>query len=272
MSILVTGATGNVGRRLVERLAAEGRPVRALTREPRKARFPAGVEVVGGDLTDPASVETALEGVTALHLIAAHGPSYRTLPNGPELAALAVAAGVRRVTTLWNGAHGPVEEAVEAGGLEWTHLRPGEFMSNALTWAEEIRAEGVVREPFAAVRHAPVHEADIAAVAAAALTGEGHANRAYTLTGPEAITVREQVAALARAVGRPIRYEEQSPARAGERMRAAGVDAASVDFILGWRADPPEEARTVSGVVEAVTGAPGRTFAQWAEAHADRFR
>ncbi|GAB3233443.1 NAD(P)H-binding protein [Glycomyces halotolerans] len=272
MSILVTGATGNVGRHLVRRLAEDGRPVRAMTRRPDTTDLPAGVEAVGGDLTDPASMERALEGATAMYLLAAHGPSYETLPNPADLVAAAAKAGVRRVTVMWNGFRGPVEAAVEASGLEWTILEPGEFMSNALSWAEEIRAEGVVREPFADIGHAPVAETDLAAVAAETLTADGHAGRSYTLTGPEVITVGEQVAALSRATGRPIRYEEQTVAEARDRMRRMGVGDDSIDFILGWRADPPESARTVSGVVEAVTGRPGTTFDQWARRNAEHFQ
>jgi len=154
MTFLVTGATGNVGRHLVAQLAAAGHPVRALTRDPGSARFPEGVEAVGGDLTDLASFQDALEGVTGIHLLTTIGSSNTTLPNGADIAAAAVKAGVRRATVLWNGYQGAVEEAVEASGLEWTHLQPGEFMSNARTWAEEIRSNGVVREPFGLIAHA----------------------------------------------------------------------------------------------------------------------
>ncbi|MCD0444037.1 NmrA family NAD(P)-binding protein [Glycomyces sp. A-F 0318] len=272
MAILVTGATGNVGRHLVARLAAAGHPVRALTRDPAAARFPEGVEAVAGDLTDRASVEAALEGATGLHLLTAVGPANLTVPGSAGIAAAAVEAGVRRVTTLWNGYRGPVEEAVEASGLEWTHLRPGEFMSNALTWAEDVRAEGVVREPFGEVAHAPVDVADIAAVAAAALTTGAHAGEAYELTGPEPLTVPDQVAAIAAATGREVRYEPLTEAQGRERMRAMGMDDPAIAYVLGWRAHPPAWTTRASGAVERVTGRPARTFAEWAREHADAFR
>jgi uncharacterized protein YbjT (DUF2867 family) len=272
MTFLITGATGNVGRHLVARLAEAGHPVRALTRDPERARFPDGVEAVAGDLTDFASVEAALEGVTGLHLLTAIGPTNRTVPDSADIAAAAVKAGVRRITTLWNGYRGPVEEAVEASGLEWTHLQPGEFMSNALTWAEDIRTEGVVREPFGDVAHAPVHTADIAEVGEVALTTGAHAGRTYELTGPEPLTVPDQVAVIADAAGRAVRYEALTPEQGGDRMRAMGMDDPTIEYVLGWRADPPAWTTRASDTVERVTGRPARTFAEWARENADAFR
>ncbi|WP_100444752.1 NmrA family NAD(P)-binding protein [Glycomyces xiaoerkulensis] len=274
MSILVTGATGNVGRHLVRRLTEAGRPVRALTRNPRAARFGPGVEIVGGDLTDLASMEAAFEGATAVHLLDAQGPSYEPVPNAPELVELARKAGVRRATVVWNGYRGPVEEAVAASDLEGTLLEPGDFMSNTLEWAEEVRAEGVVREPFGDVPHHLVHEADIAAVAAAALTGEGHARRSYVLTGPEAVTPAEKVAILSRALGRELRFEELSESQARERMRAMGIEDETIDFVLQWGRDPSQDASLAaeSADIRAITGRPARTFADWAAEHADDFR
>lgn len=178
MTILVAGATGNVGRPLVERLLAAGYPVRALTRSPERAELPAGAEVVAGNLADTASLPAALTGVTAAHLITFAGADFSPLGNGPEIMELAVKAGVRRVTVLKGDlTKSPLEEAVEASGVEWTYLSPVEFMSNALEWAESVRTEGVVREPFPDSRSAMIHDGDIAAVAATALTDDGHAGQ-----------------------------------------------------------------------------------------------
>lgn len=274
MSILVTGATGNVGRHLVRTLAADGHRVRALTRDPDAADLPEDVEVVRGDLTDLESVAAALEGATALHLLASQGASFDTLEAPEALLEAAEKAGVRRVTVLWNGFHGPVEAAAERSGLEWTIVQPGTFMSNSRYWAEEALAEGVIREPFAEVVHYPVHEADIAAVAAAALTGDGHAGKRYTLTGPDGLTVGQQVEAISRASGRPIRYEELTAEQAKERMRAMGIGEESIEFIVGWNADPENERRLAaeSADIAAITGAPPRTFARWAQENAAVFR
>jgi uncharacterized protein YbjT (DUF2867 family) len=272
MTILVTGATGNVGRHLAGQLAAAGQQVRAFTRDPGAARVPEGVEAVGGDFTDLASIETALEGVSGLHLMTTFGPANETVPNSADIAAAAVKAGVRRVTLLWNGYRGPVEEAFAASGLEVTELQPGEFMSNALTWAEEIRSTGVVREAFGEIGHAPVHEGDIAAVAAVALTDGGHAGKAYPLTGPEVLSMADQVATLAAASGRDLRFEALSEEQGRERMRSLGYDEPTIDYVLGWRAAPPAWTQEASPFVEKVTGRPAKTFADWASEHASAFR
>ncbi|MCC3762032.1 NAD(P)H-binding protein [Glycomyces sp. TRM65418] len=281
MPILVTGATGNVGRHLVGQLAAAGHRVRALTRDPDAAAFPDGVEAVGGDLADPSSLKAAFDGATAVHLLSSHQPANEppgagevALAHAGELLAMAEQAGVRRVSVLWTGAQGPVEEAAKQSGLEWTIVQPGNFMANARLWAEDVRTEGVVREPFAQVAHYVVHEADIAAVAAAALTGEGHAGKEYTLVGPEGLTVPQQVAILSQAVGREIRYEELTEEQAEDRMRELGMGDEDIDFIVGWNADQANEDRLAAEAADiaAITGRPPRAFAQWAAEHADAFR
>ncbi len=267
MTTLVTGATGNTGRHVVAALARRGTRVRALTRNPAAHGFPAGVEVVAGTHTAPETLGAALDGVSRLHVTVTAGLAEA----GPELVRRAVDGGVRRITVVWGGYVGPVEQAVADSGVEWTRLEPQEFMSNALTWAGSIRAEGVVREPFD-LPGAVVHEGDIGAVAAAALLDDGHAGRAYTLTGPQALTMRDRVAILSRAVGRAIAFEPITPERAVERLLATGVSRADAEYVIGWYADPPAEAATVVDTVERVTGRPARTFAQWAAEHADRFR
>lgn len=270
MTILVAGATGNVGRRLVGQLAAAGRPVRALTRDPAKADLPDGVEVVAGNLDDPDSLRTALKGATGLHLLTYSDSS--PLETGPEIVRLAVEAGVRRATVLWGGVQGPVEQAVRAADWEWTVLEAQEFMSNALTWVDSIRDEGVIREAFPRVRSAAVHEADIAAVAATALVAGGHGGKSYTLTGPEALTTHDKARLLGAAIGREIEVVELSREQANQRLRDQGVPEEVVQYVVGWHADPPPEAYTVVPTVREVTGKPARGYAEWAAEHADAFR
>jgi uncharacterized protein YbjT (DUF2867 family) len=274
MTILVTGATGTVGRQIVAQLVERGLPVRALTRNPAAARLPAAVEVAYGDLAAPQSLTPALEGVTALHLITVTGDGYAdhaSLQTGPEIVELAAKAGVRRVSVLSGWDESSVEEALRAGDLGWTQLLCVEFMANALDWAESIRAEGVVRV-FGNHPGAVVHEADIAAVAVAALIEEGHAGRSYSLTGPQALTPAERARQIGEALGREIRFEELSEERYRATLRAAGESDEMIEFAVQLGANPPDAGSVVLPTVEEVTGRPGRTFAQWATEHAAAFR
>ncbi|MCX2947264.1 NmrA family NAD(P)-binding protein [Lentzea sp. NEAU-D7] len=269
MTVLVTGATGNAGAQVVKELLALGQRVRAVTRNAAAARLPAGVEVVEGDLTRPETIP--FDGVTGVHLLSNAGADYAALLTGPELVQRAEKAGVRRITVLWSGYRSPLEEAVTASSLEWTVLRPMDFMSNSLVWAESVRREGVVREPFAYARSALVHEGDIGAVAAAVLVRGGHGGRTYTLTGPEALSVPEQVAAIGAAIGREVTYVEQSEEEARDEMLRAGRPREVVDVLLGWKRDMPAEGYTVVRDVEDVLGRPARSFASWAREHAGAF-
>jgi uncharacterized protein YbjT (DUF2867 family) len=284
MTTLVTGASGTVGRSLVSQLARAGEPVRAMTRDPAAARFPAGVQVVHGDLAEPGSLAAALAGVDRLHL-------FPYPATAPEVVDLAGRAGVRRVTVLSSGSvtagfdtdyQLPVEQAVEASGLEWTHLRPGEFAANRLAlWGPSVRAERVVRWPFADEVGVPIHEADIAAVAVLALLEDGHAGRAYDLTGPATLSVREQVAAIAAAIGADVRLEEVSRPEALRLLQEQGGWAAvNGPFLLGYEGfSAGEEHPEIAAdelvplpTVEQVTGRPARSFARWALDHAGDFR
>lgn len=280
MRILVTGATGFVGRNVVAQLVARGVEVRALTRT--SASLP-GAEMVRGDLTVPESL--ALSDVDALYL-------FPVEETAAEVLALAKAAGVRRVVDLSAasvtvGLHeNPVEAAVEASGLEWTHVRPGGFMANMLQlWAPMVRADRVVRYPFADVASNMIHEADIAEVAVEALLSSAHDGAIYTLTGAGMVTTREQVAAIGAALGEPVRYEEVTRERAREILVAQGGFAAeAADLMLGfveYGGDAPDGDyadqdwtaldRTWPDV-EKVTGHPPRTFAEWALDHVEDWR
>ncbi len=271
--ILVTGATGTVRRQVVAELLSRGHEVRALTRDASKAAFPAGVEVVEGDLTQPDGLAPALEGITGLHLITFGGAAFTPLETGPRILELARSAGVRRITVLHGGGATPLEDAVRADdGVEWTVLMPVEFMANALEWADGIAAAGEVREPFVSRLSAMVHEGDIGAVAAVALTEEGHAGQEYVITGPELLTVGDKVATIAAAVGREIALVELTEEQAVEQWRAAGLPEDVVGFLLEAYGNTPEVGRTVASTVEKVTGRPARTFTQWAAEHADAYK
>jgi len=284
MTTLVTGASGTVGRSLVSQLVRVGEPVRAMTRDPAAARFPAGVQVVHGDLAEPGTLTAGLAGADRLHL-------FPYPATAREVVDLAARAGVRRVTVLSSGSvtagfdtdyQLPVEQAVEASGLEWTHLRPGEFAANRLAlWGPSIRAERVVRWPFPDEVGVPIHEADIAAVAVLALLEDGHAGRAYDMTGPATLSVRAQVAAIAAAIGADVRLEEVSRPEALRLLHEQGGWAAvNGPFLLGYEGfSAGEEYPEIAAdelvplpTVEQVTGRPARSFARWALDHAGDFR
>ncbi|GLF97940.1 SDR family oxidoreductase [Streptomyces yaizuensis] len=238
MTVLVAGATGNVGRHVVARLVGAGQEVRALTRRPGAAALPGRVRVFEGDLTRPGTLVPALAGVRTMLLF----------PVGEavdEVVARAAEAGVRRIVVLSSAAvtagydtdhHYPVEQAVERSGLEWTHVRPGEFALNSLyLWGPSIRAERRVVDVFPDTPGTPVHEADIADVAAAALLDDRHAGKAYDLAGPEELTHRDRVAAIAAAIGVPLRLDEVGPGEARDFYRAQGGWAAdNADFLFGF--------------------------------------
>ncbi|MCI0649475.1 MAG: NmrA family NAD(P)-binding protein [Chloroflexi bacterium] len=272
MKILVTGATGTVGRQVVNQLIQAGHQVRALTRNPTKANLPDGVEVVAGDLAVSETLAPALVGVTGLHLINFdNGAGGNMLQTGAEIVALARQAGVRRVTVLRGGEKGSVEEALEASDLAWTFLQPVEFMANALDWVESIRTEGVVREPFGSRLSAMIHEADIGAVAATILGEDGHAGKTYTITGPEALTPPEMVHTIGAAIGRDLRFVELTEAQARQRRRESGYPEEVIEFFVWALGHTLEEGYTVVPTVEQVTGHWPRTFAQWAAEHAEVF-
>ncbi|MFJ7072565.1 NAD(P)H-binding protein [Streptomyces sp. NPDC098781] len=275
--IAVTGATGNVGRALVGRLAAADRPVRALTRDPARAALPAGAEVVRFDPERPAAM---FEGATRLFLyVQAVGEQ-----TGALLAA-ARSAGVRHVVLLSSGIiqegadethpihvmHATAERQVHASGLAWTFLRPNAFALNALQWAPQIRAGDRVRGVFAEGMAAPIHEDDIAAVAERALLDDGHESAVHRLTGPEAISNAGQVQAIGRALGRDLDFHEVPPNQVGPDLFPFAPPHMIPALLKAFAATvgtPPE----ITDTVHRITGSPARTFARWAEDHSGDFR
>lgn len=272
MKILVAGATGRVGRPLVEQLHQAGHQVRAITRNPAKANFPAGVEIIEGDLTRPETIEKAMEGVVGLHLINFGGDDYSPLQTGAEIVAMAEKAGIQRVTVLRGGEMTSVEEAVQNSSLAWTFLNPVEFMSGAFDYAPSIRGEGVVRQPFANRKTAMVHDADIASVAAAVLTQDGHGGKSYPITGPEVLTPIKMVQIISQVIGREIQFIELSEEQGRAQWRQQGFPEEVIEFFVMVQKDTPLIGVTVVPTVEEITGKPARTFAQWVAENAAAFR
>jgi uncharacterized protein YbjT (DUF2867 family) len=279
---LVTGATGHVGGELVGQLTARGLPVRAMTRRPEAARFPAGVEVVYGDCDDPGSLAAAFDGVSRAFVMSAQAVGSAPEPtHEPRLVRAAQQAGVRHLVKLsvYSGGNGddPIagwnraaEAAVIDSGLAWTMLRPGRFMSNALQWRSMIHHGDTVHIPFAHRPAASIDPADIAAVAVAALTTDDHYDAGYQMSGPQALTPAEELRILAETLGRPLRLVEPSIEATRAGMLGYGVPEPVVDAILERTLDD-EEGTDVLPTVSTILGRPPATFAQWATAHAAQF-
>lgn len=276
MTVLVTGASGTVGREVVRALLDRGVGVRALTRTPDTAELPAEVDIVQGDLTDLTSVEAALDGVDAVHLITFSGArgsgGGEPLDNAEALVALIERGGVRRVSVLHGGYEGPVETAVRASTLDWTILMPVEFMANLLDWAESISTTGAVEEGYVDRLSALVHEADIGDVAAVVLTEDGHAGREYPITGREVLTVRGKLDAIADALGSDVDLVELSEAETVQRWRDDGRSEEEIGFFTWIYGNTPEIGRTVADTVPRLTGHPARTLRQWAGEQVGAFR
>jgi len=276
MTVLVTGATGNVGRHLVPALLADGVRVRALVRD--VARAPAGVEAVEGDLLRPGTLAGAAEGMDAVFLL---WPSLS--PDGAAEAVRALAAPGRHVvylstmtvrddrTPTENGVWGQVEEAVRRSGASWTFLRAGGFATNTLAWAADIRDTSEVRWVYGGAGRSLLHERDIAAVAARALTDPRHVAQAYVLTGPEVVTQADQARIIGEVIGRPVRWVELTPDEARRELLADWGDPQLVDASLAYWGSLVTAPEPVTRTVEQLTGSPARTFRTWATDHADHF-
>ncbi|MFC9594802.1 NAD(P)H-binding protein [Streptomyces sp. NPDC056944] len=269
--IVVTGATGNVGRPLVELLAAAGEDVTAVSRRPAEG-LPVGVAHRQGDLADVDGLKGLFEGAEAVYLLVA-GLGDELRPR--EIVAAAVACGVRRIVFQSSQLVGTrtdsvsheilraFEAAVRESGVEWTVLRPGGFASNAFLWAEPVRAARTVAAPFADVALPVVDPADIAEVAAAALRDPVHAGRTYVLTGPVAVSPRDQVRALAEALDAPVEFVAQSAADARAQL-VRFLPEEAVDGMLSVMGSPRADEQVVSPDVERVLGRAPRPFSVWA--------
>jgi uncharacterized protein YbjT (DUF2867 family) len=279
--ILVTGATGRVGREVVAALRRAGLPIRALTRQPATSALPPDVELVAGDLTVPESLDAAVEGARAVFLVWTAAPT-----TAPDVIAR-LARRVERIVLLSSPhqtphpffqqtnplarIHAGIDRLVMDSGVAWTIIRPGMFAANSIDWwAPQIQAGDVVRWPYGAVETAPIDERDIAAVAACALIEERHAGRDYVVTGPESLSQADQVRAIGDALGRRLRFHELSPDEF-RRDTAEHWPRPAVDMLLAaWGAAAGIPAYVTSSVAD-ITGTPARTFAEWAAAHADAF-
>ena len=270
--ILVTGASGNVGGEIVQQLLALKQPVRVFVRDERKiAHLGQQVECAVGDLEKVETLEAALQGVDHLFLNTG-GFGTQQDQNAVNAAQRAGVQHVVKLSTFGAGEpthaidqwHYAKEQVLQTSGLAWTMLRPGQFMSNCLQWAGSIKAQSSVYFPGGEGKVAPIDPRDIAAVAVIALTQPGHAGKAYQLTGPELLTVAEQVQILARLLGKPLHYVDVPPAVADEQMRKAGMPPMLVDALSELTAMlRAGHGAYHTDTVAQVTGRPAHTFEEW---------
>jgi uncharacterized protein YbjT (DUF2867 family) len=279
--IVVTGATGNVGKPLVAALAEAGEDVVAVARRP--AALPAGVRPAAADLTRPDSLKPVLEGADAVFLLL---PAEALASPGHHAGILSAvqASGAQRVVLLSSQAagtrpgfssHAPLralEDAIRQPGRGWTILRPGGFDSNALMWAGTVRSRRAVIAPFGDVGLPLIDPGDIAAAAAVVLRGGSrHAGRIYELTGPAPISPREQVAALGQALGEPVQFTEQGRAEARAQLLRFMPEPVA-DGTLAILGQPTAAEQRVSPHLEQILGRPPRTFTDWASRNVAAFR
>jgi uncharacterized protein YbjT (DUF2867 family) len=280
--VLVTGATGRIGRAVIDRLTAAGVPVRALTHRPEAAAtLPASIEVVTGDLTVPGSLDAALAGAGAVFLVWTAPPA--TVPAVVER----LAAGAQRVVFLSSphqtphpffqqpnpmaALHAGIEHLIADAGAEATIIRPGMLASNSLAWwAPAIRAGDVVRWPYGAAQTAPVDDRDVADVAAQALYQDGHAGGDYVLTGPESLTQAAQLSIIGNALGRRIRLQELSPEEFRSQTEGKAPRPVTDMLLAAWAAATGRPAY-ITATVSDILGTAPRTFRQWAADHATAF-
>lgn len=267
MTILVTGATGNIGRRIIDHLIDLGaNDIRALTTNPAKAKLPDGVTPVTGYLGKPETLPAALAGVDRMYL----APLPETLDVTLEMAK---AANVSYVVALSGGEHWQrYADTVAASGLTHTQLGPGEFLENFAIWSEPIKSTRTVREPYPSAVEAPIAMDDIARVAAVLLVKpkQSHHGQMYELTGPESLTRAEIAEQIGVGIGVDVTFEQCSRAEAEAALQAImGSNAAWYLDVMASGVDEPQQANQL---VAELSGVPAQSVAQWAAANAALFR
>jgi len=283
--ILVTGATGNIGREVVKQAAAVGVRVRALVRDAKKAAPLKGrnVELFEGSFDDPASLDAALRGAEKVFLLTPSDPGLvetqgrlleaarrARVQHVVKLSALGASLGSPVSLGRW---HAQAEKAIFDSGVPYTILRPNYFMQNVLDFAPSIMATGTFYAPMKDARVSAVDVRDIASVAVAVLTGIEHEGLTYDITGPEALSFSDMAARIGAATHQPVNYVDVAPPKAKEHLRAARLPEWLVEALLAIYAEfVAGHGAAVSTVVEELTGYPARGFDEFAREHVMAFR
>lgn len=278
--ILLTGATGTIGRATLQLLRKKGQDVIAVTRDGAKASLPSGTRIFTGNPSTPATLADAFAGVDAMLL------SPRAVGESSiELLALAARHGVKRVVVLsavtveYGGGYArfsegfkAIESAAVASGLGWTILRSAPYAANAMAWSEQIKATGSVSSAYGNARTSPIHERDVAAIAALALLEDEHAGNAYAMTGPQSLTQRDQIRLLGEATDQALTFNEVPAEQVRQSMIAQGAPADVPDRMLGYLAACIDQPGPTTDVVERLLGRSALAFLDWAKEHGAAFK
>jgi uncharacterized protein YbjT (DUF2867 family) len=283
MNYLITGATGNIGSLVVERLLDRGDRPRILVRDAEKARSRYGdrADVFVGDFADAATMKAALTGVDAFLLVS----SVDDLAARDEVAAQAAkAAEVKHLvkissiavpqknigTGVW---HAQGEAAIRASGVPFTFVQPSGFMENCLWWASSIKSEGVVRSSAGEGKSPVIHSDDIAAVATKALTTQAYIGESLPVTGPELLSYPEMVAKIGARIGKPVRFEALSDEEERRQLFARNRPKPMVEALISvFRAMREGRLAKVTDTIERVLGRKPISFDRWLEQYAAAFR
>ncbi len=279
--ILVTGATGQIGKELIPQLQAAGQSVRVLARDKKKVtHLDPCIERAVGDLNDLESIVSAMRGVQRVFLVTFEAQQDINVIEAVRRTGL---QHIVKLSTLeakdhrikvgnW---HYEREELIRASGLAWTFLRPGMFMSNTIEWwAESIKGQGSVFFPGGKRgKVAPIDPRDVASVATLALTQPGHTGQAYELTSAELFTMGEMVQVISQVLGKPIQYVDIPPLGAKLFMLKTGMDKTLVNTLMEMLASlRKNEGAIVTDTVQRLTGFPPRLFESWCREHINAFR
>jgi uncharacterized protein YbjT (DUF2867 family) len=283
--ILVTGAGGNVGRPLVAALTATGQSVRAAHHSPERTReaSAAGRDAVTVDFAKPETLGPALDGIRTVFLLGPIGPGH--VERELALVHAARAAGVERIVKLsvmrapdesysFARIHRPIERAIEESGVAWTFLRPTSYMQNFVNhMAPTIRAQHTFYTTIPDSRFNHVDTRDVARVAATVLTSDGHAGKAYTLSGPASFTYHDAAETIARVTGTPVQCVGITEAEARAAMKSHGVPDSQIDALLDLdRFYREGGADFTTDTVRELTGREPTTFERFVADFVDAFR
>lgn len=284
--ILVTGGTGNIGKDVVQGLAARGAKTRVLARDPAKVPSLAGVETVHGDLSRAETLDAAMKGVDTVFLLVAAGPEPDMVAQHVNAVAAAKRAGVKRIVKLsvlgadakspvsLARAHAAGEASIRESGLAWTMLQPHYFLQNTFAWAPTVKGDGAFYGAMKDGKISWVDTRDIADVAVQVLTAAGsYDGRTLVITGPEAISHADAAAKITAAIGRRVAYVDVPPESFGAALTGAGLPKwLADDFVALHSFFATGAAAGVAPTVKEITGKPGRRFDDFLRDYAASFK